>query len=275
MVPFNPTRTKVQLKLAVNRLKLLQAKKTAINQQLRHEVAELLRQQKDESARIRTEHIIREDYSVEALEQVELYCELLLVRFGLLETINPGKTCDPGVEEAVLAVLYAAGRVDGIKELLVLRDLLTPCFGRDYVTAAMENRDHNVNERLVERLRVNTPEDYLVNRYLEEIALSYRVSWSPPDAEGSDDLDELGSEDDERGAGGGHRVSEQSTDKHECVKCAAREKEVKKQSTQPASSATASSAASTVGVASKPDAEADGLPTLVDLAARLEALKRH
>jgi vacuolar protein sorting-associated protein IST1 len=53
MPPFNVARTKVQLKLAVNRLKLLQAKKTAVNQQLRREIAQLLEQDKEASARIR------------------------------------------------------------------------------------------------------------------------------------------------------------------------------------------------------------------------------
>ena len=30
------------------------------------------------------EHIIREDYLVEAMEVIELYCDLLLARFGML-----------------------------------------------------------------------------------------------------------------------------------------------------------------------------------------------
>lgn len=34
------------------------------------------------------EHIIREDFSSEALEIIELYCELLLARFGLLEQLK-------------------------------------------------------------------------------------------------------------------------------------------------------------------------------------------
>ena len=33
------------------------------------------------------EHIIREDYMVEALEILELFCDLLLARFGLIETM--------------------------------------------------------------------------------------------------------------------------------------------------------------------------------------------
>lgn len=34
------------------------------------------------------EHIIREDYLVEAMEVIELYCDLLLARFGMLEAMR-------------------------------------------------------------------------------------------------------------------------------------------------------------------------------------------
>lgn len=82
---FNPTRLKVQLKLSINRLKMLQAKKNSLNQHQRREIATLLEKNKVESARIRVEHIIREDLVMEAMEILELYCDLLLARFGLLE----------------------------------------------------------------------------------------------------------------------------------------------------------------------------------------------
>lgn len=86
LIMFNPTRLKVQLKLAINRLKMLQAKKTSLNQQNRREIGQLLEKGKEESARIRVEHIIRDDLFIEAMENLELYCDLLLARFGLLET---------------------------------------------------------------------------------------------------------------------------------------------------------------------------------------------
>jgi len=53
---FNANKLKVQLKLAVNRLKLLQNKKNAINSQQRREIATLLEKGKEESARIRVRH---------------------------------------------------------------------------------------------------------------------------------------------------------------------------------------------------------------------------
>ncbi|KAG0272126.1 hypothetical protein BGZ95_012125 [Linnemannia exigua] len=172
---FNPTRAKVQLKLSVNRLQMLQNKKNMLAQQQRKEIARLLEIGKEESARIRVEHIIREDFSSEALEIIELYCELLLARFGLLEQL---KTCDPAITEAVNTVIYAAPRSE-VKELLLVRDQLAAKFGRDFVTNAMENKDESVNPRIIQKLKVQTPDPYLVNRYLEEIARAFKVAWSP------------------------------------------------------------------------------------------------
>ena len=37
---------------------------------------------------VKVEHIIREDYLVEAMEILEMYCDLLLARFGLIETMK-------------------------------------------------------------------------------------------------------------------------------------------------------------------------------------------
>ncbi len=36
----------------------------------------------------KVEHIIREDYMVEAMELIEMYCDLLLARFGLIESMK-------------------------------------------------------------------------------------------------------------------------------------------------------------------------------------------
>jgi vacuolar protein sorting-associated protein IST1 len=71
--------------MSVNRLRLMQQKQTALAKQARRDLARLLDEGKDESAKIRVENIIREDLFVEMLEILELYCELLLARFGLLE----------------------------------------------------------------------------------------------------------------------------------------------------------------------------------------------
>ncbi|KAI9183674.1 Vacuolar protein sorting-associated protein ist1 [Blastocladiella emersonii ATCC 22665] len=172
---FSANRLKVQLRLAVNRLKLLQQKKASLNASQRKELSLLLDAGKVDSARVRVEHVIREDLTMEALEVLELYCELLLARFGLIEGMA---ACDAGIQEAVHTLIYAAPRVD-VKELHVVRDLLAAKYGKDFAQSALENRADVVNRRVIQKLKVQTPDRALVNLYLVEIAKAYKVKWEP------------------------------------------------------------------------------------------------
>ncbi|CAG8600112.1 1450_t:CDS:2 [Ambispora leptoticha] len=185
---FNPNRLKVQLKLSVNRLKLTQQKKNSLGKDARREIAELLKNGKVESAKIRVEGIIREDLNLEVMEILELYCELLLARFGMIEQM---KQCDPGIQEAVYTLIYAAPRSE-IKELNMVRDQLISKYGKEFALTAIDNKDNCVNDRVVHKLKVLTPDRYLVNSYLEEIAKSYNVNWTPDPSDervlGLDDL---------------------------------------------------------------------------------------
>ena len=132
----------------------------------------LKQQGKDESARIRVENIIRSDIDTELLEILELYCELLLARTGLLEA----KECDPGLEEAVKSLIYAAPRTD-VKELQQTRQLLVEKYGKEFALQAIENSDGKVAERVVKKLEVKPPDPELVVLYLKEIARTYGVNW--------------------------------------------------------------------------------------------------
>ena len=62
---------KVQLKLAITRLRSLQQKKVAIAKQSRRELANVMAAGKEASARIRVENVIREDVNIELLEILE------------------------------------------------------------------------------------------------------------------------------------------------------------------------------------------------------------
>jgi len=119
--------------------------------------------------------VINEDIHVELLELLELYCELLIARFGLLDqnTRDP----DPGVSEGVCAIIHAAPRTE-LKELHILRDILMHKYGREFSAAVMENRDGIVTERVSRKLTVATPSAELVDAYLTEIAKAYSVNWS-------------------------------------------------------------------------------------------------
>ncbi|KAI2471050.1 DUF292 domain-containing protein [Annulohypoxylon bovei var. microspora] len=166
------TKLKVQLKLSIARLRMVQQRDEQMGKTQRRSMAQLLDVGKVDSARIRVENIIRSDITTELHEILELYCELLLARAGLLE----GHTCDPGLEEAVKSIIYAAPKTE-IKELQQVRALLAEKYGKDFVLSAMENWDQKVSEKVVKKLSVTPPREELVQGYLEEIARAYGVDW--------------------------------------------------------------------------------------------------
>ncbi|GAB0091684.1 IST1 homolog [Sergentomyia squamirostris] len=174
----NYTKLKTHLRLSVNRLKLLEKKKTELTQKARKEIADYIAGGKAERARIRVEHIIREDYLVEAMEIVEMYCDLLLARFGLVTQM---KELDEGIAEAVSSLLWVAPRLQtDVQELKVISELLTTKYGKPFAEGARAGAPgHHVSEKLMHKLAIQAPPKLLVEKYLIEIAKNYNIEYEP------------------------------------------------------------------------------------------------
>ncbi|KAG9313964.1 DUF292-domain-containing protein [Chiua virens] len=185
---WNSAKAKVQLRLSVQRLRTVQQKREAQAKSSRRDIALLLEKGKIESARIKVEAIINEDTNLELLELLELYCELLIARFGLLD-LNTREP-DQGIKEGVCAIIHAAQRTE-VKELHVLRELLVTKYGREFTTAVLENRGDCVNNRVARKLVVETPSTELVDGYLTEISKAYGVKWSSSTAVAKDETGKL------------------------------------------------------------------------------------
>lgn len=183
---------KVQLKLSISRLRMVRQKDEALAKQQRRAMAGLLEQSKEESARIRVENIIRSDMNSELLEILELYCELLIARVGLLEA----KECDPGLEEAVKSIIFAAPKIEGVKELNLVRALLAEKYGKEFTLQAMENNDGKVAQRVSDRLKVEPPPKVLVEAYLSTIAEAYNIDW-PPGSKAKREAERTAADDDD------------------------------------------------------------------------------
>ncbi|KAM6533668.1 Vacuolar protein sorting-associated protein ist1 [Fusarium falciforme] len=203
------TKLKVQLKLTIARLRMVQQRDEQLGKTQRRAMAQLLEAGKIDSARIRVENIIRSDITSELHEMLELYCELLLARAGLME----GHTVDPGLEEAIQSLIYAAPKTE-IKELGTVRTLLAEKYGKEYVMSATENTEGKVNEKVVKKLSVTPPREELVVGYLEEIAKAYGVDWpkretvSPPPELLDDDDDEAADDEDKPSGGQKQKILE-------------------------------------------------------------------
>lgn len=171
----------------------------------RREMADLLKESREASARIRVENIIHTDITVELMEILELYAELLLARAGLLDmrdkNIKEGLSIDDtGLEEAAASIIYAAPRLPrDVRELGIVRAMLIERFGKEFATKANENVDNCVPERVVNKLKVDPPSQKLVQAYLEEIAMAYKVDWPKREQELEQMQNEVDDEDDQDG----------------------------------------------------------------------------
>lgn len=187
-------------------------------------MAELLAQSREASARIRVENIIHTDITVELMEILELYAELLLARAGLLDirdkNIKEGMATgndDTGLEEAAASIIYSAPRLPrDVRELGIVRNMLIERFGKEFAIRANENQDNCVPARVVDKLRVDPPSQKLVQAYLEEIARTYGVDWPPHRDEVNAldrevDAEEEDADDDDGVGGGGGGVREPPT----------------------------------------------------------------
>ena len=184
---FNVNKFKPNLKMAVNRIAIIKSKKSNVITNAKAEVADLLLSGKEEKARIRVEGIIREDFTIEGLEILELLCDLLAERASL---IKAEKECPYDMREAVCTVIYAATRCE-VPELLEVKKQLVKKYGKDFEVAAVANIDGCVNERVISRLSVTPPSAYLVLNYMKKIADEHRVEWNIPETEKVDPLEPI------------------------------------------------------------------------------------
>ncbi|XP_013409985.1 IST1 homolog isoform X2 [Lingula anatina] len=173
----NYLKLKTNLRLCIQRLKMLEKKKSELAMKARKEIADYISAGKEDRARIRVEHIVREDYMVEGLEILEMFCDLLLARFGLIEKMN---VLDPGLEECIASIIWAAPRVVAdIAELAQVAQQLTAKYGKEYAIMCQTNPSGIVNEKLQNKLSIYAPPKILIENYMLEIAKAYNVPFEP------------------------------------------------------------------------------------------------
>lgn len=183
---FSEKKLKVNLRLAINRLKLLEKKKTELAQKSRKEIAEYIKISKTDRARIRVEHIIREDYLVEAYEITEMYCDILMARLGLMLA---SKSLDESLKKPVSSLIWVAIRLKcDIDELQVVHNQLGAYYGKEYMNACHSNDVGTVCEKLMHKLDPSPPPKKLVEQYLIEIARAANVDFTPDEDALRDDI---------------------------------------------------------------------------------------
>ncbi|KAF2304036.1 hypothetical protein GH714_026563 [Hevea brasiliensis] len=174
---FKPAKCKTALKLAASRIKLLKNKREAQLKQLKRELAQLLETGQDQTARIRVEHVVREEKTMAAYDLIEIYCELIVARLPIIES---QKNCPIDLKQAISSVIFASPRCADIPELMDVRKHFTSKYGKEFVSAAVELRsDCGVSRLLVEKLSAKAPDGPTKMKILSAIAEEHNVKWDP------------------------------------------------------------------------------------------------
>lgn len=178
---FNSSKCKTMARLATSRMKLLRNKREVQIKQMRRDVALLLQSGQDATARIRVEHVIREQNIMAANEIIELFCELVVVRLSI---ISKQRECPADLKEGISSLIFAAPRCSDIPELSRIRNIFEKKYGKDFVSAATELRpDCGVNRTLIEKLSVRTPTGECKLKIMKEIAKEYQIEWDTTESE--------------------------------------------------------------------------------------------
>ncbi|XP_056167663.1 uncharacterized protein LOC115668431 [Syzygium oleosum] len=178
---FKAAKCKTLLKLTIPRIKLLRNRREIQLKQMRRDIAKLLETGQEATARIRVEHIIREEKMMAAQEILELFCELISVRLPIIEA---QRECPIDLKEAISSVCFAAPRCADLPELLQVQMLFASKYGKEFVAAAAELMpDCGVNRQIIELLSVRAPSPEAKLKLLKEIAEEHELDWDPAASE--------------------------------------------------------------------------------------------
>ncbi|KAH9599194.1 Vacuolar protein sorting-associated protein Ist1 [Trypanosoma melophagium] len=174
---IDPLKLKANIRMAVTRVRMQQNKLVNSVKIQRRQLAELLALQKYDAARIRVEQVIRDDVSIEGLEVLALFLDLIANRIQLLtEKGSDAAHCPPELKESITSVLWASARVgDSVPELQAVRKYFENRYGKGFVAMSVSNAEFSVNQKIIDRLGVFTPSNASCLEYLTNVATEYGI----------------------------------------------------------------------------------------------------
>lgn len=109
-----------------------------------------------------------------------MYVSYDYVLVCLSDEVFSFRELDPGLEEPIASVLWAAPRLQAdCQELKAVSDQLIAKYGKEFGQGCQSNSLNIVNEKLMHKLSVQAPPKLLVEKYLEEIAKTYNIPYTP------------------------------------------------------------------------------------------------
>lgn len=162
--------------MTVSRTKILKNKRELQCRQFRKDIAQLLQNGQEESARLRVEHVFREENILAAYILIEGFCEMIT---GRLLAIEKQKECPYDLKEAIASLVFAAPRCADLPELQEIRSLFASKYGKEFTTSAIELRpDSGVNRQIIEKLSTRVPNVEVKQRLMKNIATEHNIEWN-------------------------------------------------------------------------------------------------
>lgn len=173
---FKSSKCKTLLKLTISRTKILKNKRELQCKQFSKDVAQLLQNGQEESARLRVEHVIREENILAAYILIEGFCEVISERMLAIEN---QKACPLDLKEAIASLVFAAPRCADLPELQDIRSLFSSKYGKEFTTSAIELRpDCGVNRQIIEKLSTRVPNIEVKLRLMKKIVTEHHIEWN-------------------------------------------------------------------------------------------------
>jgi len=175
---YSEKKLKINCKLAMERYRQMEKKKSEMAMRERKDIATFLKNDKISKAKIRVEHIIREDYLVEAMEIIDCYLELLCTRIQLIT--KSGKNMPTSCESCINSIIYAHERLPECKEMGIVVQQLGILYGKKKIHEISTNDENEIlPKKLKTRLALDNVKAYTIEKYLEQIATTYDVVYTP------------------------------------------------------------------------------------------------
>ena len=87
---------------------------------------------------------------------------------------------DEGLEESIASVIWSTPRLLGdVPELKTITEQFTLKYGKEFAQGCRNDELDNVNEKLMNKLKVQPPPKSLIEHYLVEISKAYSVPFEP------------------------------------------------------------------------------------------------
>lgn len=135
----------------------------------------MLDEGKEVTARALTEQFIRDEKSIEAYNQLEIFCEQLLAR---LEAVSRERTMPKDLIVCLCSIVYASARIN-VEELKKVAAYLELKYGTLWADSCHSNLHGQVHEQVFSNLGIGRSPSAVVDKTMLSIAKEFEIDWSP------------------------------------------------------------------------------------------------